>query len=302
MLKKNIKLKVVFTVLFTALFYFQSAAQQGWDVPADKKAKNSYIKFDGASAKEGEAIYTKNCLSCHGNPTKGNSMKSLKPVPPDLSGAKTQKLTDGELFYILNTGRGLMPSFSNVLSESDRWKAISYIRSFNNSYVQVLSKTDPTKSKLVKINLDYDSLKSVVHVHVTAAEKSGVVALKNAEVVLFAARYFGKLQIDKTLRTDNNGMATFGFNKTLPGDKQGYVNMIAKVNDDNYGEIESQSKLKIGVPTDKPSLTEKRAIWNVLAKAPIWLIVLYTSGVLVFGAFLLFILYSLFRIKKSGKN
>ena len=39
--RKNIKLKVVFTVLFTALFYFQSAAQQGWDVPADKKAKNS---------------------------------------------------------------------------------------------------------------------------------------------------------------------------------------------------------------------------------------------------------------------
>lgn len=302
MLRKNIKLKVVFTVLLTALFYFQSVAQQGWDVPADKKVKNSYIKFDAASAKEGEAIYTKNCLSCHGNPTKDNSMKSLKPVPPDLSGAKTQKLTDGELFYILNTGRGLMPSFSNVLSESDRWKTIAYMRSFNSSYVQVLSKTDPTKSKLVKINMDYDSLKSVVRVHVTAAEKNGVVVLKNAEVALFAARYFGRLQVDKTMRTDNNGMATFGFNKTLPGDKQGYVNMIVKVNDDNYGEIESQSKMKIGVPTDKPSLTEKRAIWNVLSKAPIWLIVLYTSGVLVFGAFLLFILYKLFRIKKSGEN
>jgi len=302
MLRKNIDFKVVFTVLLTALFYLQPFAQQGWDVPADKKAKNSYIKFDGASAKEGEAIYTKTCLSCHGNPTKGNSMKSLKPVPPDLSGAQTQKLTDGELFYILNTGRVIMPSFSNVLSESDRWKVISYIRSFNNSYIQVLSKTDPTKSKLVKINLKYDSLQSVIHVQVTAAEKSGVVALKNAEVVLFAARYFGRLQIDKTSHTDNNGMAMFSYNKTLPGDKLGNVDLIVKVNDDAYGEIESQSKMKIGMPTDKPSLTEKRAIWNVLVKAPIWIIMLYTSGVLVFGAFLLFLLYNLYKLRKLGEK
>lgn len=299
MLRKNLKLRVLLTVVFTALFYIYPYAQ-GWDVPADKKAKNSYIKFDGATSKEGEAIYTKNCLSCHGNPGKGNSLKSLKPIPPDVSSVTTQKLTDGELFYILNTGRVLMPSFKNVLSENDRWKVISYIRSFNNSYVQVLSKTDPNKSNLVKINLVYDSIKSVVRVKVTAAEKSGVVTLKDAEVLLFANRYFGKLQIDKTLRTDKDGVAVFNFNKTLPGDSIGNVDLVVKVNDEIYGEIESQSKFKIGVPTNKPSLTADRAIWNVLLKAPIWTIVLYTSGVLAFGLFLLYILFGLYKIKKSG--
>ena len=301
MLRIHILSKVVFTVLFTALLSLPSFGQ-GWNVPADKKDKNSYVKFDGATSKEGEAIYTKNCLSCHGNPGKGNSMKSLKPIPPDMTSGQTQKLTDGELFYILNVGRGLMPSFSNVLSETDRWKVVSYIRSFNNSYVQVLSKTDPTKSKLVKINLDYDSIKSVVRVHITAAEKAGVVALKNAEVVLFATRYFGRLQIDKSVRTDNNGMATFNFAKNLPGNKVGDVELVVKVNDDNYGEIESKSTLKIGVPTDKPSLTEKRAIWNVLAKAPIWLIFLYSFGVLTFGAFLFFLLNGLRKLWNAGKN
>jgi mono/diheme cytochrome c family protein len=301
MLRKNIPYRFVLTVILVASFYLQPFAQ-GWDVPADKKAKNSYIKFDKATAKEGETVYTKNCQSCHGDIGKNNSLKSLKPIPPDLSSTKSQQLTDGELFYILNTGRMIMPSFNNVLSETDRWKVISYIRSFNNSYIQVLSKTDPTKSNLVKINLSYDSINSIVRVQVTASEKAGVVALKNSEIILFANRYFGKLQIDKTLRTDNDGIALFRFTKNLPGDKSGNVELIVKVNDDKYGEILSQSKLKIGVPTDKPSLTEKRAIWNVLLKAPIWLIITYTSGVLIFGVFLLFLLYGLFRIKKSGNN
>jgi len=301
MLRKNINLKITVTLIFTVLFYLLPVAQS-WDVPADKKAKNSYIKFDDAASKEGEAIYTKNCLSCHGNPTKNNSLKSLKPVPPDMSSTKTQALTDGELFYILNTGRAIMPSFKTVLSENERWKVIAYIRSFNKKYVQVLSKTDPTKSKLVKINLVYDSISAKLKVEVKAHEKTGIVPLKDAEVLLFASRYFGKMQIDKTIRTDKEGIAVFKFTKDLPGDKSGNVDLIVTVNDEVYGEIESLNKMKIGVPTDKPGLTEKRAIWNINAKAPVWLIFLYLFGVLFVTACLLYILYGLFKLRKAGNN
>lgn len=299
MFKKYYQQKVLFSVLFIAFTYVHSYAQ-GWDVPADKKAKNSYVKFDAASAKEGESVYTKNCQSCHGDVGKNNSLKSLKPTPPDLSSATTQQLTDGELFYILNTGRGLMPNFKDVLSETDRWKVISYLRSFNSSYVQVLSKTDPTKVNLVKITMVYDSIQNQVSVKTIANEKSGVVSLKDAEIQLYVKRYFGRLQIDKTLRTDANGMAVFHYSKDIPGDKTGNLELIVKVNDEAYGEIESVSKLKIGVPTDVPSLRADRAIWNTLVKAPIWIIVLYSSGVLAFVALLLFVLYSLKKFRDSG--
>ena len=301
MFRKNTYLKVTITVLFTAFFYLSSLTQN-WDIPTDKKAKNSYIKFDKATASEGEIIYTKNCQSCHGNPDKENSLKTLKPVPPDLSGKQTQERTDGDLFYILTTGRLIMPSFKNILTEEDRWKLISYIRSFNNKYVQVLSKMDPTKSKLVKINFDFDSVTNKLNISIKANEKTGIIPLIDAEVVLFANRYFGKLQIDKTLRTSNDGSVSFNFPKDLPGDTSGNLDIIVKVNHDTYGEIESEQKLKIGVPTNKPSLTEKRAIWNVLTKAPIWLIITFTSIVLVVGAFLLYIIYSLVKLKKLGNN
>lgn len=294
----KINLRIAIILLLSVMYVLAGA--QGWDIPADKKARNSYIKFNEATAREGEAIYTKNCMSCHGNPGKNNSMKSLKPVPPDLSTAKTQQLTDGELFYILNTGRGLMPSFKNVLPEEERWKAIAYIRSFHKQYVQTLSKFDPNKSKLVKINLNYDQRTGKINVDVKAHEKSGTIALKEAEVLLFATRYFGRLQIGKTLRTNTQGMVSFNFPKDLPGDKNGTVELVLKVNDENYGEIESSRKLKIGIPTNRPGLTEQRAIWNVLIKAPVWIICTYTSGVLLVLMLFLYLFFNLNKIRKSA--
>jgi len=287
------------TLILVCLLSLQTFAQS-WDIPADKKAKNSYIPFTAVTAKSGEAVYSKNCMSCHGNPTKGNSLKSLKPIPPDLSGAVTQKRTDGDLFYILNVGRLIMPSFKNVLTDDQRWELIAYIRSFNKQYVQVLSKFDPRKSKLVKFTLAYDPRTQLVRVDIKANEKTGIVALKDDEVNLFAKRYFGRLQVDKTLHTNSDGIAYFKFPKDLPGDKLGNVELIAKVSDDNYGEVEYQQKFKIGIPTDKPPLTQKRAIWNVVEKAPLWLIATYTMGILVVGLFLLYILFTLWKLKKSG--
>ncbi len=301
MRKKNINIRIIIAFIFTLLSFNQINAQR-WDIPEDKKAKNSFIKFDNATAKEGEEIFIKNCQSCHGNIGKGNMLKTLNPIPPDLASALTQELTDGELIYILNVGRNAMPNFKNTLSEEERWKVISYIRSYNKKYVQVLSKTDPSKSKLVKVDFNFNASTNKINVSVKANETSGVVVLKDAEIMLFVNRYFGKLQIDKTIRTDKDGNAIFSFPKDLPGDKLGNVEIVIKVNDEIYGEIESSKKLQIGIPTEKPSLSEKRAIWNVLKLAPWWIIITYTSILLIVGFFLLLIIKNLLEIKKLGDS
>lgn len=301
--RKNLKLQLGISLLLVALFGGKTFAQgAAWDVPADKKAKNSYIKFDAATAKEGEGIYTKNCASCHGEPGKGNVMKTLSPVPPDLSSQRTNNLTDGELFYILNTGRGVMPSFKSILSENDRWKVIGYIRSFHKGYVQVLSKSDPNKSKLVKVDISFDKATNKVTVVLKANEKSGIVTLKDAEVSLFADRYFGKLQIEKTIHSSADGVAQFTFPTNLPGDKEGNVGLTVKINDEVYGEIESQKSFKIGIPTDKPSLRENREIWNTVAKAPWWILITYTTCVLIVIGFFVFLLKSLKKLKEMGEK
>lgn len=301
MYKHNFDLKFII-LLIVSVYGAYAFAAEPWSVPADKKVQNSYLKFDEFSAKEGGVIYEKNCASCHGNPSKKNGLQSLNPIPPDLASVSTQAYTDGELFYILNVGRSLMPSFNNVLTESERWKVISYLRGFNKDYVQVLSKTDPTKSQLVKVKMIFDALTNKLNVNVSADNSADNVVLIDAEVVLFVKRYFGRLQIDKTLRTDSRGSVGFNFPDDLPGDKDGNLELIVKVNAVNYGEVESVDTLKIGVPTNKPGLTEKRALWNVMAKAPYWIIFAYLFGILVVTSVLLYIIFSLYKMWKKGNT
>lgn len=289
-----------FAIALMLLFAANSNTfSRNWKAPDDQKDKKSYIKFDASTAAQGEALYNANCASCHGTPGKNNALKSLNPIPPDLSMAPTQSLTDGELIYILNAGAGLMPSFKNSLGEEKEWLIISYLRGFNKNYVQELSKFDPAKSKLVKLISSFDKATNTITVKATAAEKTGTIAIANADVSLFVKRYFGNFQIDKSVKTDASGTAKFAFPTDMPGNKEGELDVLVKMFDDNYGEVQSTTTYAIGVPTDKPGLNDNRAIWNVVAKAPFWIIGLYSTGLIAFLLLLAFLLNNLRKIFNS---
>ncbi len=285
---------VLLAFLVTAPLYARN-----WKSPDDQKDKKSYLKFDATTASQGEALYNANCASCHGTPGKNNSLKSLNPIPPDLSTKASQQLTDGELLYIVTNGAGLMPSFKNILSEEKEWLIISYLRGFNKEYVQQLSKFDPAKSKLVKLTTTFDKASQSIIIQAIANEKTGVVAIAGAEVSLFVKRYFGNFQVDKSVKTDAMGKATIAFPTDIPGDKTGKLNVLVKMFEANYGEVQKTDSFDIGIPTDKPALNEKRAIWNVVSKAPLWVIGLYSMGLISFLMLLAYLLLNLRKIFKS---
>jgi hypothetical protein len=126
--------------------------------------------------------------------------------------------------------------------------------------------------------------------------------LKGSEELLFVKRYFGNLQLGSSTKTNDKGLAIFDFPKNLPGDKYGNVELEARINDDVYGEIIKVKKLKIGIPTDKPALNEKRAMWNVMSKAPIWLLLTYFSIVIGVWFTIGYIIFNIYRIKQLSKN
>jgi mono/diheme cytochrome c family protein len=288
--------------IFIAIICCQYSYSQKWETPADKKSKVSPVAFNESTTKEGEALFTKDCQSCHGNPGQGNFLKSLNPQPPDPASSEFQQQTDGEIFYKITTGRAIMPAFKNILSEEERWKVISYIRSFNKSYTQ--QKPDSTvksHNNAFKINIDFDKTNNKVIILVKRNLAKGSSFVKDAAVDLFAKRYFGNLQIGKSEQTNIDGKASFDFPKDLPGDKDGNIELIIKVNDDKLGEFEAHKKLQIGIPTDKPSLTENRAIWNVVSKAPIWLLASYIISLLVVLSILGYLVLNLVKIKKLSK-
>ena len=189
------------------------------------------------------------------------------------SGYEYQNKIDGEIFYNINEGKAIMPKFKTTLPEKDRWKLVSYIRSFNTKYIQpAIVKSENLLTKTVRIDFKYDSLAYRISLMAYSVINKDTTRLKGSDELIFVKRYFGSLQIGQAVKINDKGIATFDFPKTLPGDKNGTVELEARINDDKYGEIIISKRLKIGVPTYKPPLNEKRAIWNIQSKAPIWLL------------------------------
>jgi hypothetical protein len=291
---------ILFSIL---LLVFQTIEAQDIVVPDANKSKASPIVFNPSTSKEGQSIYEKNCLSCHGNPGKGNYLKALTPPPADLATEKLQNQTDGEIFYKISEGNPIMPKFKTTLTEEERWKLVSYIRSFHKKYVQLTpQKSAGILRKNVYINIHYDSIKRELFFLAKALVKRDTIPIKGTEVSLFVKRYFGRLPIGAPSKTNDKGIATFDFPRNLPGDKNGNIELLARMNDDVYGEIVKLFKLKIGIPIDKPSLTAKRAMWNVESKSPIWLLLTYFSIVTGVWLTIAYIIFNIYRIKKLSSR
>ncbi len=297
-----------FNTLFILILIFTAGTRtsaQTWVVPDEQKAVVAPFKFTPDMQKQGEQIYLKNCQACHGLMGKDNWAR-LTPPPGDLSREKAQIQRDGEIFYRITTGKTPMPEFRNILSEEDRWWVVAYLRTFNPKYVQPnpVAKAAFT-GRIVTLAMQYnDQMKKIV---VTASEQlkdgqKGPAA--GVEVVLFVKRYFGKMQVGDIRTTNAAGLALFEFPADLPGNKDGNVALTAMVNDPKgiMKTTPADAAFGIGVPTEKPGLTETRAWWSHRGQAPVWILLTYTLSVVIVWGFILYIVYSILQIRKLSKG
>ncbi len=244
-----------------------------------------------------------NCKSCHGDPGKGNSV-ALNPPPPDPGGEKMQRNSDGELLFKIREGHGAMPSFKNMLPISSIWNVVSYFRSFNKQYTQQVS-PKPAKTSEGKTKIDLNWLKEKRQLTALLTNENNKVTkpVAGEEIQLFAVRYFGNLPVDKIKVTDKEGKAIFNFPEDIPGDSLGKIRLIARLADESkYGEIKTDTMLKIGMSTWRPPLNAQRAMWNIVQKAPLWLLISYITIVVSIWGFIFYVLYLLRVIYVIGKG
>ena len=87
--------------------------------------------------REARLHFADHCAICHGNDGSGDTMVGggLYPKPPDLRADETQKLSDGDIFWIIENGVRLtgMPAFGGPGAEhehnaEDSWKLVRFIR------------------------------------------------------------------------------------------------------------------------------------------------------------------------------
>ncbi len=101
-----------------------AAGEAAWTAPAAEKAKVNPVVRD-AGVRDGRTPFNINCRLRHGPAGKGDgpAAGALNPKPRDLTSQEVQAEADGELFWKITTGRGLMPSWQQ-LPEKDRWSLL----------------------------------------------------------------------------------------------------------------------------------------------------------------------------------
>jgi mono/diheme cytochrome c family protein len=103
-------------------------------MPADARARPNPLQNTPEVLAEARAHWADHCAACHANDGSGDTLlgKHTSPPAPDMRLPATQKLTDGELFYVIQNGIRLtaMPAWSSgsAHDEQDSWKLVYFIR------------------------------------------------------------------------------------------------------------------------------------------------------------------------------
>ncbi len=119
----------------------------GWEMYADNaefdKAMEEVIKpyknpvpYSEEAMKRGKELYIRMCSQCHGEKGDGNGIlvqnKKISGVA-NFTAAPVSQDTDGQLFYYMTYGKGIMGAHGMIISREDRWNIVHQLRKFGDS-------------------------------------------------------------------------------------------------------------------------------------------------------------------------
>jgi mono/diheme cytochrome c family protein len=86
----------------------------------------------------GRQRYGISCSPCHGGLGDGNGITKkigAMAVVANLHDRRIVEMTDGELFYVITHGRGLMGAYGPSVTVPDRWAIVAYVRALQTSWL-----------------------------------------------------------------------------------------------------------------------------------------------------------------------
>jgi len=124
---------VLFFITIISISKKSYSQTKPWVAPPSAQANKNPITPSATVLKEGKNIYMANCAPCHGDKGKGDgpAAAALNPKPADHTSPVLSRETDGALFWKISEGRTPMPTYKTMLSETQRWELVDYIRSLS---------------------------------------------------------------------------------------------------------------------------------------------------------------------------
>jgi mono/diheme cytochrome c family protein len=114
-------------------------------ITPEDAAKKNPVAPTPESLAEARKFFGYNCAMCHGKDGdgKGELAAEMKLELHDWRDASSiEKMTDGELFWIISNGKGKMPGNGDRDPEKMRWKYVNLVRSFGKKGAAEKPKTE----------------------------------------------------------------------------------------------------------------------------------------------------------------
>jgi mono/diheme cytochrome c family protein len=125
------KLKLFFSNLFFFCLLVQVHAQaRKFPAPSSADSIANPLKGNGTATLEGQRIYVKYCVTCHGAKGKGDGIAApgLPKPPADHTSAFVQNQKDGAIYWVITNGNKPMPGYGKTLTIEQRWQVVNFIR------------------------------------------------------------------------------------------------------------------------------------------------------------------------------
>ena len=155
--------------------------------------------------------------------------------------------------------------------------------------------------KVAVIKLSFEQTDSTKTCKATVVSDGAPV--KEKEVHLYVKRLYSLLPVGKVASTDSLGEAEISFPKDLPGDQNGMLTVIAKIEkDDVYGTVETQSQVKWGAAPKAELLhLSSRSLSASRENAPMFLVIASSLIIIVIWGTIFYVVFQLLKIKKAAR-
>ena len=128
-------------------------AARRWATPAAVRRQVNRVAATSEALRAGLEHWADHCATCHANDGSGDTSigRSLYPRAPDMRGPRTQGMSDGELFYVIERGIPFtgMPAWGTgtPAGEQSSWHLVLFIRHLAGLYEQELKDMDALNPK-----------------------------------------------------------------------------------------------------------------------------------------------------------
>lgn len=137
------------TIPMTGYIPYPYANDTAGYTAAGKFLKNP-IEWSAQAMAQGEALYIKFCIHCHGPEGKGDGTivanGKFPGAPPAYTSGALKNLPEGKIFHTLTYGKGLMGSHASQLSQEERWKVVHYVQKLQHAG-EVVASADTSATK-----------------------------------------------------------------------------------------------------------------------------------------------------------